>query len=76
MFNVKYLAMHTHTGAISKLLYGFACIWTIKIVDYLPVHTHKPYTNLQILSQYIYQIWKVKLYNLLTISMSAILEFK
>ena len=35
------------TGAISKLLYGFACVQAIihslNLVDYLPVQTHKPY---------------------------------
>ena len=38
-----------HAGAISKLLYGFACVRAIthllKLVYHLPVHTHKPYNN-------------------------------
>ena len=55
MFNVNYLAMHKvqmHTEAISKLLYGVASVQAIihslKLVDYLPVHTHKPYNNLHL----------------------------
>ena len=36
-----------HTGEISKLVYGFASVRVIihllKLVDYLPVQTHKPY---------------------------------
>ena len=53
MFNVRYFAMHlvqVHAGAINKLSYGFASvraiILSLKLVDYLPVHTHKPYYNL------------------------------
>ena len=37
--NVKYLAMHRvhmHAGAI---------LYSLELVDYLLVHTHKPYTN-------------------------------
>ena len=48
MFNVRYFAMHKvqlHAGAISELLYGFspvrAIINSLKLVDYLPVHTQK-----------------------------------
>ena len=41
-----------NADAISKLLYGFAYVWGIihepKLVDYLPVQTHKPYNNLHI----------------------------
>ena len=50
MFNIKYLSMHKeqmHAGALSKLLYGFASVWVIihllKLMDYLPVKTSKPY---------------------------------
>ena len=39
-----------HAGAISNLLYGFvsvlAIIHTIKLVGYIPVQTHKPYSNI------------------------------
>ena len=49
MFYIKYLTMykmHMHAGVISKLLYGCAyvqkIIHSLKLVDYLPVHTHKP----------------------------------
>ena len=52
MFIVKYLAMHkvqTHAGVLSKLLYGFAfvraIIYSLKLADYIPVQTHKPYNN-------------------------------
>ena len=53
MFNIKYLTMHKvhmHAGAIRQLLYG--CVYvreiihSLKLVDYLPVHWHKPYNNL------------------------------
>ena len=41
-----------HAGAISKLLYGFASvraiIHSLKLLDYLPVHTHTPYKNLHL----------------------------
>ena len=51
MCYVKYLAMHKvqmHAGAKSKLSYGFASakIYSLKLVDYLSVQTHKPYTGL------------------------------
>ena len=42
---------HMHAGAIRKLLYCCAyireIIYSLKLVDYLPVqvHTHKPYNN-------------------------------
>ena len=43
--------VHMHAGAIRKLLYGFAyaqeIIHSLKLVDYLPIHTHKPYNNLR-----------------------------
>ena len=49
MFYIKYLTMHKvymHAGAIRPLLYGCASvreiIHSLKLVDYLPVHTHKP----------------------------------
>ena len=45
--------VHMHTGAIRKSLYGCAYVWEIilslKLVDYLPIHTHKPDNNLQML---------------------------
>ena len=44
--------VHMHAGAIRQLLYGCAyvreIIHLLKLVDYLPVHTHKPYNNLHI----------------------------
>ena len=49
MLYIKYLAM-LHAGAIRQLLYG--CVYvreiihSLKLVDYLTVHTHKPYNNL------------------------------
>ena len=53
MFYIKYLTMHKvhmHAGAIRQLLYGCAyvgeIIHSLKLVDYPPVHTHKPYKNL------------------------------
>ena len=52
-FHIKYLTMyklHMHSGTIRKLLYGCAygreIIHSLKLVDYLPVYTHKPYSNL------------------------------
>ena len=51
-FYFKYLTMHKvhmHAGAIRQLLYG--CVYvreiihSLKIVNYLPLHTHKPYNN-------------------------------
>ena len=57
MFHIRYLTMYKvhnamHAGAIRKLLYGFAhvrgIIHSLKLVDYLPVHTHKPYNNLHL----------------------------
>ena len=53
MFYIKYLTMHNvhmYVGAIGQLLFGCAyvreIIHSLKRVDYLPVHTHKPYNNL------------------------------
>ena len=49
MFYVKYLTMHMHAGTIRQLLYG--CVYvreiihSLKLVDYLPVQTHKPYNS-------------------------------
>ena len=47
MCYIKYLTMdkmHMHAGAIRELLYGYAyvreIIHSLKLVDYLPVHTH------------------------------------
>ena len=41
-----------YASAISMLLYGFASVRAIinslKLLDYLPVHTHKPNTNLHL----------------------------
>ena len=60
MFYIKYLTMHkvhVHASAIRQLLYGCAyvrkIIHSLKLVDYLPVHTHKPYSNLQIYNSHI-----------------------
>ena len=57
MFYIKYLTMHKmhmHAGAIRQLLYGCAYVREIihspKLVDCHPLHTHKPYNNLHILS--------------------------
>ena len=44
MFYIK--KVHMLTGAIRKLLYGCAYVLSLELVDYLPVHTHKPYNNL------------------------------
>ena len=41
--------VHMHAGAIRKLLYGCAYVRELKLVDNLPVHTHKPYNNLHFL---------------------------
>ena len=50
MFYIKYITMYS--GAIRKLLHGCAyvreIIHSLKLVDYLRVHTHKPYYNLHI----------------------------
>ena len=52
MFYNKYLTMykvHMHAGAIRKLLCsGDNPLAKARVVDYLPVHTHKPYTNLHL----------------------------
>ena len=57
MFYIKYITMHKvhmHAGAIRHLLYGCAYVREIihsqKLVDHLPVHTHKPYNNLHMYS--------------------------
>ena len=49
---IKYLTMHKvhmHAGVIWQLLYGCAyvreIIHSLRVVDYLPVHTHIPYNN-------------------------------
>ena len=38
--------VHMHAGAIRQLLHGCAyvreIIYPLKLVDFLPVHTHKP----------------------------------
>ena len=53
MLNIKYLTIHKvhmHAGAIRQLMYGCAyvreTIHSLQLVDYPPVHTHKPYTYL------------------------------
>ena len=55
MFYSRYLTMHKvhmYAGATRQLLYGCAyvreIIYSLKFVDYLPVHTHKPYNNLHL----------------------------
>ena len=44
--------VHMHAGAIRQLLYGCAyaraIIHSLKLVNSLPVHTHKPCNNLQL----------------------------
>ena len=56
---IKYLTMHKvrkHAGAIRQLVYG--CVYareiihSLKLVDYLPVHTHKPYNNSHLYHQF------------------------
>ena len=41
--------MHMHAGATRNVLYACAyvreIIHSLKLVDYLPVYTHKPYNN-------------------------------
>ena len=56
--NVKYLKMYKvqmHVGTISMSLYGFASvrdlIHSLKLVDYLPLQTRKPFNNLQLYSE-------------------------
>ena len=58
MFDIKYLTMHKvhmHASAIRQLLYGCTGvrekIRSLKLVDYPPIHTQKPYNNLFILRQ-------------------------
>ena len=53
MFYINYITMHKehmHAGAIRQLLYGCAFVRDIihKLLDYPPVHTHKPYDNLHL----------------------------
>ena len=49
--------VYMHTGAIRQLLYGCAYVWEIihslKLVDYPPIHTYKPYNNLHLILLYI-----------------------
>ena len=55
MFYIKYLTMHKvhmHAGA-NGCAYVREIIHSIKLVDYLPVHTHKPYNNLHLNLYYI-----------------------
>ena len=44
--------VYMHAGAIRQLLYGCTyvreIIHSLKLVDYSPVHTHKPYNNLHV----------------------------
>ena len=69
MFYIKYLAMlkvHMHAGEIRKLLYG--CVYlrkiihSLKLVDYILVHTHKPYNNLHIDSIHVSNIAKLTVF--------------
>ena len=49
MFYIRYLTMHKpymHAGAIRQLMY---CSVYLKLADYSPVHTNKPYNNFNIL---------------------------
>ena len=44
--------LRMHAGVMRKLLHGCAyvreIIHSLKLVDYLPVHTHKPYNSLHL----------------------------
>ena len=44
--------VHMHAGALRMLLNGCVYVWDIihslKLVDYLPLHTHRPYNNLNL----------------------------
>ena len=48
--------VHMHAGAIRQLLYG--CVYvreiihSVKVEDFLSVHTHKPYNNLHLVSSF------------------------
>ena len=57
MFDIKYLTMykvHMYAGAIRQLFYGCAYVREIihwlKLVDYPPIHMHKPYNKLHLKS--------------------------
>ena len=59
MFYIKCRTLckvYMHAGTISKLVYGCGyvreIIHSLKLVDYLPVHTHKPHNNLHLYSMY------------------------
>ena len=65
MFSIRYLTIHKvhmHAGAIRKLLYDSAhvreIIHLLKLVDYLPVHTHKPYNNLHLKPLLFQRAWQ------------------
>ena len=55
LFYIEYPTMHKvhmHACAIQQLLYGCAyvreIIYSLKLLDYPPLHTHKPYNNLHL----------------------------
>ena len=59
MFYIKYLTMHKvhmHAGAIRQLLYDCVyvqeIIYSLKLVDYLPVRTQKPYNSLHMMNSF------------------------
>ena len=61
MSYTRYLTMHKvhmHACAIRKLLYGCAhvreILHSLKLVDSLSAHTHKPYNNLHLLNSAIH----------------------
>ena len=63
MLYIKYLTaykVHMHAGAIRKLLYGCVYVREIKLVAYLPVHTHKPYTYLNMYTSSYSQVDSLK----------------
>ena len=58
--------VHMHAGAIRQLLYG--CVYvreilhSLKLVDYLPIHTHKPYDNLHLFHMHKAILYGLRIY--------------
>ena len=44
--------LHMYAGAIRKLCYGYTYVRKLKLVDYLPVHSYKTYSNLHMYKIY------------------------
>ena len=48
-----------HAGTLRQLLYGCAyvreIIHSLKLVDYLPIYTHKPYNNLHLSNEILFE---------------------